>query len=148
MSAGLYLKLPGHGSIDFSDFEAYIAVGSSCFYGHLEAVSISMWMSSHHCSKYKIQEIRDFLSPQDNVVKTIMSNHLYSEFKRAEFTCEWFAPYLRNFVTRNGPNAKRIFLLTGAACTGKTVLARYIYERLQEPVDNEPYDVITYSVGK
>jgi len=137
----------GIASIDFNDFDSYINHGSSSFYSHLESVSISMWTSGKHCSHFNIHEIRDFLSPQDSVVKTIMSNQLYSEFKRAEFTCEWFAPHLRKF-TRTGAGTKKVFLVTGAACTGKTVLARWIYEKLQESIDNEPYDVITYSVGK
>ncbi|KAF2468604.1 uncharacterized protein BDR25DRAFT_265365, partial [Lindgomyces ingoldianus] len=130
-------------SIDFVDFDSYIAEGTASFYSHLETVSTSMWTSERHCSHFNIHEIREFLSPQDSVVKTIMSNQLYSEFKRAEFTCEWFGPHLRRF-TRNRNN--KVFLVTGAVCTGKTVLARWIYEKLQESIDDERYDVITYSV--
>ncbi|KAF2003741.1 hypothetical protein P154DRAFT_617628 [Amniculicola lignicola CBS 123094] len=127
-----------------ADFQAYITVGTASFYTHLESVSTSMWVSTKHCSQFNVHEIREFLSPQDSVVKTILSNQLYSEFKRAEFTCEWFAPHLRKFI-RQG-SGKKVFLITGAACTGKTVLSRWIYEKLQESIDDEPYDVITYSV--
>ncbi|KAF2737069.1 hypothetical protein EJ04DRAFT_135561, partial [Polyplosphaeria fusca] len=134
----------GPNSIDMTDFDSYISQGSASFYAHLEGVSTSMWTSEKRCSHFNIHEIREFLSPQDSIVKTIMSNQLYSEFKRAEFTCEWFAPHLRKFV-RHGAS-KKMMLVTGAACTGKTVLARWIYEKLQESVDDEPYDVITYSV--
>lgn len=106
-----------------------------------------MWASGKHCLHYNLHEIRDFLAPQDTVVKTIMSNQLYSESKRAEFTCDWFAPRLRKF-TKNTTGNKNVFLITGAACTGKTVLSRWIHEKLQESIDDEPYDVITYSVGE
>ncbi|KAF2874331.1 hypothetical protein BDV95DRAFT_604517 [Massariosphaeria phaeospora] len=135
----------GHASFNFIEFDSYVTTSSAAFYAHLESVSISMWTSRRNCSHFNIHEIRDFLSPQDSVIKTIMSNQLYSEFKRAEFTCEWFAPHLRKF-TRNGAGHNRLLLVTGAACTGKTVLARWIFEKLQESVDDEPYDVITYSV--
>lgn len=104
-----------------------------------------MWTSIKHCHHYNIHEIREFLAPQDSVVKAIISNQLYSESKRAEFTCEWFASRLRNFKKSA---TKKVFLISGAAYTGKSVLARWIQERLQEAVDDEPYDVITYSVGR
>lgn len=64
---------PGTASADFADFDAYIAIGSASFYSHIESVSVSMWASSKHCAHYNIHKIRDFLSPQDSVVKTIMS---------------------------------------------------------------------------
>lgn len=137
-------NLAGTKSIDLNDFDTYISLGSASFYAHLESVSISMWTSGKHCSHFKIHEIRDFLSPQDSIVRTIMSNQLYSEMRRAEYTCEWFAPHLRSFTR----STKKVFLVTGAACSGKTVLARWIHEKLQESIDNEPYDVISYSVGK
>ncbi|ORX96502.1 hypothetical protein BCR34DRAFT_497725 [Clohesyomyces aquaticus] len=130
-------------AIDYADFDSFIAQGTATFYSHLESVSMSMWTSERHCSQFNVQEIREFLSPQDSIVKTIMGNQLYSEFKRAEFTCEWFAPHLRRFTkSRNN----KVFLVTGTACTGKTVLARWIFEKLQESIEEERYDVITYSV--
>lgn len=72
-----------------------------------------------------------------------MSNQLCSDSRRAEYTCEWFAGPLRKF-TRNG---KKVMLVSGPACSGKTVLARDILEKLQESTENDPFDVITYSVG-
>ena len=105
---------------------------------------MSMWASNKNCSHFNVREIRNFLSPQDSVVETIMSNRLYSESRRAEYTCEWFSTPLRSFM-RNG---KKVMLVSGAASTGKSVLARWIHEKLQESVDDDPYDIITYSVGK
>ncbi|KAF2193483.1 hypothetical protein K469DRAFT_789149 [Zopfia rhizophila CBS 207.26] len=135
----------GSFGLDVDDLDAYIGAGTSSFYSRLESVSTSMWTSERHCSHFDIHAIRDFLSPQDSVVRTIMSNLLYSEFKRAEFTCEWFAPHLRKFLTgRSG--AHKVFLITGAACTGKSVLSRWIYEKLQDSIDDDPYDVLSYSV--
>jgi hypothetical protein len=106
-----------------------------------------MWTSQKHCSKYDIHAIRDFLSPQDTVVKTIMSNQLYADFHRAEFTCEWFGPHLRNF-TKNKGHGNNVFLVSGGACTGKTVLARWIYEKLQGSLDDDRYDILSFSIGR
>jgi hypothetical protein len=129
---------------DFTRLDAFIVESSKAFYRHLGSVSMAMWASNKRCSRFNVREIRDFLSPQDSVVKIIMSNQLYSESRRAEYTCEWFATPLRKFI-RNG---KKVMLVSGAASTGKSVLSRWIHEKLQESVDDDPFDIITYSVGK
>ncbi|KAH7135593.1 hypothetical protein B0J11DRAFT_596731 [Dendryphion nanum] len=135
-------RIHGPKSVNLTALDSYLLSGSATFYVRLESVSISMWTSAKHCSHFDLLEIREFLSPQDTVVKTILSTQFYSEFHRAEYTCEWFAPHLRAF-TRNGAN---VFLVTGGACTGKSVLSRWIYEKLHESIDDDPFDVITYSV--
>jgi hypothetical protein len=129
--------------VNLTKFDAFVAGRSAAFYRHLENVSLSMWSSSKHCSHFNIRKIRDFLSPQDSVVKKIISDQLYLDSRRAELTCEWFASPLRKF-TRNG---KKIMLVSGSSCSGKTVLARWTHEKLQESIDNDPFDVITYSIG-
>jgi ATP-dependent protease Clp ATPase subunit len=127
-----------------SEFDTFIATSSAAFYHHLENVSISLWSASKLCSHFNVRKIRDFLSPQDSVVKKILANQLYTDSRRAEFTCEWFAGPLRKF-TRNG---KKVMLISGPACSGKTVLARYVHEKLNEAVEDDPFDIIAYSVGK
>ncbi|KAF1845234.1 uncharacterized protein K460DRAFT_405501 [Cucurbitaria berberidis CBS 394.84] len=138
-----YTRSRGVGLVSSTELDLFIAFESAAFYRPLESVSISSWTSSKQCSHFDVREIRNFLSPQDSVVKKILSNQLYSESRRAEFTCEWFASPLRQFM-RNG---KKVLLVSGPACSGKTVLARYIHEKLQtDNVDNDPFDVITFSV--
>ncbi|KAF3044351.1 hypothetical protein E8E12_009191 [Didymella heteroderae] len=129
-------------AVDYAELGCFMMNGSASFYRHLEGVSISMWSSHKHCSPFDIRAIRGFLTPQDSVVKTIMSNQLYSEARRAEYTCEWFAAPLRKF-TRNGKN---VLLVTGAASTGKSVLARWIHEKLQESIDDEPFDILSFTI--
>lgn len=129
------------------DFDASFGSAIESFYIHLEHVSTSMWTSQKQCSKFDIHAIRDFLSPQDTVVKTIMSNQLYADFHRAEFTCEWFGPHLKGFTNSKG-SGKNVFLVSGDASTGKTVLARWIYEKLQASIDDNRYDIISFSVGE
>ncbi|KAF2198647.1 hypothetical protein GQ43DRAFT_443154 [Delitschia confertaspora ATCC 74209] len=138
------IKAIRHGSVDLSDFDVSFGSSIESFYVHLEHVSTSMWTSQQHCAKFDIHAIRDFLSPQDSVVKNIMSNQLYADFHRAEFTCEWFGPHLKTFTKGNHGN--NVFLVTGGAATGKTVLARWIYEKLQASIDDDRYDVLSFSV--
>ncbi|KAJ4330171.1 hypothetical protein N0V87_010239 [Didymella glomerata] len=128
--------------VDYAELGSFMTHGAASFYSHLEGVSISMWSSHKHCSHYNVRAIRAFLTPQDSVVKTIMSNQLYSEARRAEYTCEWFATSLRKF-TRNG---KKVLLVTGPASTGKSVLARWIHEKLQESIDDDPFDVLSFTI--
>jgi hypothetical protein len=136
-------RILGQTAISSSEFDAFVAASSAAFYRHLESVSILLWSASKHCSHFNVRKIRDFLSPQDSVVKKILANQLYTDSRRAEFTCEWFAGPLRRF-TRNG---KKVMLISGSACSGKTVLARYVHEKLNEAVEDDLFDVITYSVG-
>lgn len=130
--------------VDHVELGAFMLYYSTSFYRHLEDVSISIWSSGKHSSHFNVRRIRDFLTPQDSIVKTIMSNQLYSESRRAEYTCEWFAPSLRKFIK----NGKKTLLITGAASTGKSVLARWIHEKLQEQIDDDPFDVLSYYVGQ
>lgn len=130
--------------VDHAELSTFMMRGSASFYRRLESVSISMWSSSKHSSHFNVRAIRDFLTPQDSIVKRIMSNQLYTESRRAEYTCEWFAAPLRKF-TRNG---KKVLLVTGAASTGKSVLARWIHEKLQESIDDDPFDVLSYTIGE
>lgn len=136
----------GYSYIDLSNFDATFASSTESFYSHLEHVSTAMWTSQKHCAQFDIHAIRDFLSPQDTVVKTIMSNQLYADFHRAEFTCEWFGPHLESFK-RGKNNGDNVLLVTGGASSGKTVLARWIYEKLQSSLDDDRYDVISFTVG-
>ncbi|KAF2203817.1 hypothetical protein GQ43DRAFT_497645 [Delitschia confertaspora ATCC 74209] len=133
-----------HSPTDLSDFDVSFGSSIESFYVHLEHVSTSMWTSQHHCEKFNIHAIRDFLSPQDSVVKHIMFNQLYADFHRAEFTCEWFGPHLKRFTKGNHGN--NVFLVTGGAATGKTVIANWIYEKLQSSIDDDRYDVLSFSV--
>ena len=136
--------------ISATEFEEHFGETITGFYHHLDRISTSMWTMEIESSRFgghselDICVIRDFLGPQDRVVRTMISNQLYSGVHRAEFTCEWFSSHITNFTR----NRNKVFLITGGPSSGKSVLSRWIVEKLQGSMDQDPYDVISYFVGK
>ena len=131
-------------------FEEHFGETITGFYHHLDRISTSMWTMEIESRLFKghseldICVIRDFLEPQDRVVRTMISNQLSSGVHRAEFTCEWFSSRITDFTR----NRDKVFLITGGPSSGKTVLSRWIVEKLQGSMDQDHYDVISYFVGK
>lgn len=93
-----------------------------------------------------INTIREFLAPQDRLVRAMVSHRLSVGDSRAEYTCEWFTSELMNFAKKRDDN--NVLLITGPPFCGKSVLSHWITETLQASTEKKPYDVISYHVGK
>ncbi|KAF2812543.1 uncharacterized protein BDZ99DRAFT_413339 [Mytilinidion resinicola] len=133
--------------LDGAGFDEQFGESISAFYHHLHLISDSMWKDEIAGSRFRhsnlsIETLREFLKPQDRVVQMMLSNQTSSGVERAEFTCEWFGGHLRSFTR----NKNKVLLVTGAPCSGKTVLSHWISDSLQGSLDNDPYDVISYFV--
>lgn len=141
-------KSHGKHMISATEFEEHFGETITGFYHHLDRISTSMWTMEIESSRFRghseldICAIRDFLGPQDRIVRNMISNRLSSGVHRAEFTCEWFSSHVTNFTR----NRNKVFLITGGPSSGKTVLSRWIVEKLQGSMDQDPYDVISYFV--
>lgn len=61
--------------------------------------------------------------------------------RRAEDTCEWLKSYLIDFLA----SEEKTFTITGPAGCGKTMLARWVRERLQRPLNDEEYFTLYYT---
>lgn len=59
----------------------------------------------------------------------------------AEDTCEWLKSYLTEFLT----SEEKCFTITGPAGSGKTMLAQWVRERLQRPLNDEEYFTLHYT---
>lgn len=91
-----------------------------------------------------ITEIRNFLAPQDPMVRKLVSDKISIAHPRAEFTCEWFGTHVKSFI--RSPN--KVLLVTGKAESGKSVLSSWIMELFQGSLEQRPYDVLMYRIGK
>jgi hypothetical protein len=67
-----------------------------------------------------------------------------SNTRRAEDTCEWLKSYLTKFLASD----EKTFTITGPAGCGKSMLARWVRERLQRPLNDEEYFTLHYSFRK
>ena len=64
--------------------------------------------------------------------------------KRAEDTCEWLKPHLVDFLR----SKDRTFAITGPEGSGKTVLADWIQDRLQRPLNHTQYYTLSFTFRK
>ncbi|KAM0187431.1 hypothetical protein ACHAPC_004156 [Botrytis cinerea] len=88
-----------------------------------------------------VEAVRNFLTPHDRVTRVLATNRR-AHGARADFTCEWFDRPLREFV-RSGKN---IFIVTGSAGSGKSVLSEWAVERLQDFKGRRATEVIRYTI--
>ncbi|THV44928.1 hypothetical protein BGAL_0555g00020 [Botrytis galanthina] len=88
-----------------------------------------------------VEAVRNFLTPHDRVTRILATNRR-AHGARADFTCEWFDRPLRDFA-RSGKN---IFMVTGSAGSGKSVLSEWVVERLQAFKGRRATEVIRYTI--
>ncbi|PQE21552.1 nacht domain protein [Rutstroemia sp. NJR-2017a WRK4] len=88
-----------------------------------------------------VEAVRDFLTPHDRVLRILAFNRR-THTSRVDFTCEWFDRHLTEF-SRSG---KSVFVVTGAAGVGKTILSEWVVERLESLKNRRATEVIRYTI--
>ena len=87
--------------------------------------------------------IRNWLSPRDRTLQTILNDRLTARSRRNEYTCEWFQRQLLDFSRSNDD----VLAVVGPTGCGKSVLAGWIVERLQRPLGRKTYETLSYTIG-
>ncbi|MCJ1311567.1 hypothetical protein MMC25_005240 [Agyrium rufum] len=108
-----------------------------------EDLSNHMWSSKLGNRRFSmsIEQLRGKLSPVDHSLQALLFGRLADKAERAEGTCEWVQGELLDFL-RGGD---RTFTITGASGCGKSMLARWIEERLQRPLGRVSYETLSYT---
>lgn len=108
-------------------------------------VTAKMWALRLGCrnSGLSLQSIRRYLK-NDRSVKGSFYDQVAESMKRAEDTCEWLKGPLVEFFRSDD----RVLTITGESGTGKTVLAGWIKERLQRPLDHTQYSTLLHTFRK
>ncbi|KAL1910529.1 hypothetical protein Sste5344_003783 [Sporothrix stenoceras] len=88
-----------------------------------------------------LAELRHRLNPESEAFRHALYAELAEDLERAEDTCEWVKSDLVEYLQSN----EKILIVTGAPGSGKTVLADWIEERLQRPLNNTTYSVLLYT---
>lgn len=99
---------------------------------------------SHSGKKHlalSLSELRHRLNPQSEAFRHALYSELAEDLERAEDTCEWVKSDLVDYLQSN----EKILTVSGAPGSGKTVLADWIEERLQRPLNNTTYSVLLYT---
>lgn len=99
--------------------------------------SLRLYSKSYHLS---LEAVRRRLK-SDRSVQGAFYDQVHESLKRAEDTCEWLKPNLVEFFR----GSEKALTITGDPGSGKTVLAGWVKERLQRPLDHVQYSTLTYS---
>ncbi|KAJ5788262.1 hypothetical protein N7457_003252 [Penicillium paradoxum] len=90
-------------------------------------------------SSPELGSLRQFLGVQDRPLQFILDSRAHS---LAEGSFEWFNNTLYDFTTASSP----VMLITGGPGSGKSALAQWTVERLQESAEHDSWNVIPYSI--
>jgi hypothetical protein len=103
------------------------------------ATSELVKQSSLIYSSPELGSLRQFLGVQDRPLQFILESRLHS---LAEGSFEWFNSTLYDFSIGKSP----VMLVTGGAGSGKSALAQWTVERLQESAEHDSWNVIPYTI--
>lgn len=103
------------------------------------ATSNLVKQSSLIYSSPELGSLRQFLGVQDRPLQFILESRMHS---LAEGSFEWFNSALYDFSIGKSP----VMLVTGGAGSGKSALAQWTVERLQESAEHDSWNVIPYTI--
>ncbi len=130
----------GEVSIDFS---SVFSKNISAFYSRKDRVIDAMWECRLGDDCANVRVIRQWLDIRDNITRTIVRQRIAASSRRDEYTCEWMGRYLLDFTR----GTEDVLAITGPSGSGKTVLAGWIVERLQTPLDKKRHETLSIIIG-
>lgn len=124
------------------DFEKSFGGAMSEIYKRRDSITAQMWALKLGSNKggLTLRAVRKRLQ-NDRSTKGAFYDQVSETVKRTEGSCEWFKSPLVDFFRGDA----KALTITGEAGSGKTVLAGWIKERLQRPLDHRQYATLTYS---
>lgn len=90
-------------------------------------------------SSTELGSLRQFLGVQDRPLQFILDSRAHS---LAEGSFEWFNNTLYDFSVASSP----VMLISGGPGSGKSALAQWAIERLQESAEHDSWNVIPYTI--
>jgi tetratricopeptide (TPR) repeat protein len=132
----------GHGSVSIK-FDVQFGKQMTNIWGHKAEIVRRMWELKLGKESDGVDKLRQQLNGRHSVASSYYGE-ISNSMSRAEDTCEWLKSYLIEFFR----SQDKVFTITGPSGTGKTVLSRWIKERLQRPIADEEYFTLFYSFRK
>jgi len=127
-------------SIDFSSvFSKHIL----SFYKRKDHIIDALWECrlGDDCANLRI--IRKWLDTHDNITRSVIREQSAANGHRHEHTCEWMGRPLLDFSR----STEDVLAITGPSGSGKSILAGWIVERLQKPLDKKMYETLSSTIG-
>ncbi|KAK1750959.1 hypothetical protein QBC47DRAFT_331102 [Echria macrotheca] len=126
-------------------FEAAFGRDLSDVWRRHDTLTSRMWMAKlgHRHTSFTVDWVRRRLK-HDRSTKGSFYDQVSESMKRAEDTCEWLKEPVAKFL-RNPDTKDKTLTITGETGSGKTVLAGWIKERLQRPLERVQYSTLLYT---
>ncbi|KAK4454286.1 hypothetical protein QBC34DRAFT_317381 [Podospora aff. communis PSN243] len=124
------------------DFDAVFGGDLAAIWKRRDVLTSKMWSLKlgYRNSGLSLKSIRHHLK-HDRSVQGSFYDQVAESMKRAEDTCEWVKSPLIEFFR----GSDKALTITGDSGTGKTVLAGWIKERLQRPLDHTQFSALLYA---
>lgn len=127
------------------DFNGAFGGQIASFQKHKNHIVDAMWkqaLGDGAATEYRV--LRRFLSPHDANLQKMLKIEEFAPGNREEFTCEWFQSHLLSF---SRGKSDTLAVHAPAGC-GKSVLSKWIVERLQRPTGKKSYVTLSCTLGK
>ena len=127
------------------DFNATFGSQIEAFHARKSRITDAMWQNElGDDAPMGIETLRAWLRPHDRNLQTLVKNRFYAPSHRDEYTCEWFQRPLLDFSR----SSEDVLSIAGPLGCGKSVLSRWIVERLQRPLAKRSYETLFFSIGE
>ncbi|OLN98018.1 hypothetical protein CCHL11_06795 [Colletotrichum chlorophyti] len=125
------------------DFEAEFGSQITEIWKQREHLYDHIWAYKLRNNSYPvdISTLRQQLLPTKQSVKSTVYGRAADRKLRVEGTCDWIHHDLYDFLS----SSDRIFTITGSDGCGKSMIASWVRERLERPVNRVHYETISYT---
>ena len=127
------------------DFNSVFGSRIEAFHKRKSHITDAMWrFELGDDASMDLETLRAWLRPRDLSIQTLVRNRLHAPGHRDEYTCEWFQRHLLDFSRSKND----VLSIIGPAGCGKSVLSRWIIERLQRPVGKKSFETLYVTIGR
>lgn len=125
------------------DFNAVFGGQIAAFHRRKNHVIDGMWEHSvGDAAVMGARSLRKRLGPQDSSLQRLLNSDDVAPSERGEYTCEWFQSHLLAF-SRSKDDTLALF---GPMGCGKSVLSRWVIERLQRPLGKKSFNTLACTI--
>ena len=125
------------------DFSSVFFKNIFAFYQRKDHIIDALWECRLGDDCASIRATRQWLDTHDTIARTIICEQLAANTCRHDHTCEWIGRPLLDFSR----GTEDVLAITGPSGSGKSILAGWIVERLQKPLDKKIYETLSVTIG-